>query len=118
VKDQGLKIDLYTDILHNLSWPRQQEPKDADSSLCHVLSQLPPLQILLPPEGQFLHLGTTQEWVDFLTLGAYPDPIAALALHFLLQPCYQCWPGPTHNPSATPENAAKLWEESKNLVGL
>jgi galactokinase/mevalonate kinase-like predicted kinase len=102
-KDHALKIDLYTDILHNLSWPTQQEPKDPDSSLRQVLSQLP-LQILVAPEGRFLHLGTTQELVDFVTSGAYPDPnsnantIAALASHISLQPRYQCWTDPQpHN---------------------
>jgi hypothetical protein len=99
-KDHALKMDFYTDILDNLSWPKQQEPRDANLPIHHVLSQLPPLQILLAPEGRFLHLGSTHELVDIVTLGAYPDPnsiantIAALALPFLLQPCYELWINP------------------------
>jgi fucokinase len=44
------KIDLYTDILHNLSWPSQARNETKDP-LQQTLSQLP-LQILAAPKGK------------------------------------------------------------------
>ena len=67
----ALKVDLYTDLLHSFSFgPKDSESADAAmlplqrhlrDSLCHLR-----LQVLALPKGKFLHLGTTQEWVDFL----------------------------------------------------
>jgi galactokinase/mevalonate kinase-like predicted kinase len=100
-KDHALKIDLYTEIMHNLSWPSQVSNTE-ETPLRQVLSRVP-LNVLVAPQGRFLHLGTTQELVDFVTAGAYPqdsgdgsssipqDTIAALSAHFSLKPRFQCW---------------------------
>ena len=97
-KKNALKVDLYTDFLHNLSRPKQvtEGGKLEESPLQKVFSKLP-LQILVAPQGRFLHLGTTQELVDFVTAGAYPDHsgiVAYLASHLSLSPRYQCWLDP------------------------
>ena len=87
------KIDLYTDILHNLSWP-SQERKGTKDPMQQTLSQLP-LQILVAPQGKFLHLGTTKELVDFAITGAYPtDATSNLVRHLDLVPQYHCLKGP------------------------
>ena len=116
-KANALKIDLYTDILHNLKWPSQTLNVDK-SPLRKALSTLP-LQVLVAPQGRFLHLGTTQELSDFITSGAFPDDIrdrnntiAALARYFSLQPRYRCWKDPlpfAHNvvlQSTFPEDSS------------
>ena len=98
-KERALKVDLYTDILHSLSWPTHAPSEE--SPLQQILSQIP-LKILVARQGRFLHLGTTQELVDFVTSGAYPqssddastipqDTISALSAYFSLQPRFQCW---------------------------
>lgn len=98
-QSNALKVDLYTDFLHNLSWPKQQPKKklkEESSPLREILSRLP-LKIMVAPQGRFLHLGTTQELVNFVTEGAYPDHsgvIAYISTFFSLQPRYQCWPNP------------------------
>jgi galactokinase/mevalonate kinase-like predicted kinase len=77
----ALKIDLYTDILHKLHWPNKNNTNNNNSNnntnnnnnnnnklqsgLQSVLGKLP-LVVLVAPKGQFLHLGTTQELVQFL----------------------------------------------------
>lgn len=87
------KIDLYTDILHSLSWPSKEQNETKDP-LQQTLSQLP-LQILVAPQGKFLHLGTTKELVDFSITGAYPtDATSNLARHLDLVPQYHCLNGP------------------------
>lgn len=81
-KQNALKIDLYTDILHNIPLSRSVVPMGdthessdaavggaARSPLERALSKLL-LKVLVAPEGSFLHLGTTQELVEFITLGA------------------------------------------------
>lgn len=101
-KDRALKIDLYTEILHNLSWPSRMANME-ETPLRQMLSRVP-LKILVASQGHFLHLGTTQELVDFVTSGAYPQvskessssampqgTISALSAHFSLQPRFQCW---------------------------
>ena len=70
-KEHALKVDLYTDIMHNLCWPNQTIPSSSSSSstspaVRQVLQQLP-LQILVAPQGHFYHLGTTQELLQFAT---------------------------------------------------
>lgn len=87
-KQHALKIDLYTDILHNLSWhgkPNDVDsndsmsssdgmPKSVSSALHQALSKLP-LKILLVPMGIFLHLGTTRELINFITNGAHANSL-------------------------------------------
>mmetsp|Transcript_29965 Transcript_29965/g.72683 ORF Transcript_29965/g.72683 Transcript_29965/m.72683 type:complete len:1243 (+) Transcript_29965:357-4085(+) len=72
-KENALKIDLYTDIMHNLSWSRKTETKTnknaLDAELHQALSKLQ-LKTLLVPNGIFLHLGTTRELIDFITHGS------------------------------------------------
>eukprot|EP00934_Nitzschia_sp_Nitz4_P005817 Nitzschia sp. Nitz4//NODE_464_length_17123_cov_69.824057//13594//16854//NITZ4_additional_000066-RA//-1//CDS//3329531924//5807//frame0 len=87
----ALKIDLYTDILHNLSWPGKDTPS---GSLLSSLS----LKIIVAPEGQFLHLGTTQELLDWVTTNVYNsqqnkamlDFDFQLADYFALKPRHLC----------------------------
>jgi hypothetical protein len=101
-KQNALKIDLYTDILHNIPRTKQlQTPTTATTTtiaddkvvmsseddnaaatpnshslqqknLEHALSNLL-LKVLVAPNGSFLHLGTTQELVDFITIGSNPE---------------------------------------------
>jgi galactokinase/mevalonate kinase-like predicted kinase len=87
------KVDLYTDILHSLSWPSQERNGTKDP-LRQILSRLP-LQILVAPQGKFLHLGTTKELVDFAITGAYPtEATSNLVRHLDLVPQYHCLNGP------------------------
>ena len=86
-KTNALKVDLYTDILHNLplgentnknesssindtiadaATAPKQKGDDIKASLRKVLSDMS-LRVLVVPEGSFLHLGTTQELIEFIT---------------------------------------------------
>ena len=77
-KANALKVDLYTDILHNLPFGKTSTTAMEDvvaessagnelqASLRKILSALP-LQVLVVPEGSFLHLGTTFELIEFIT---------------------------------------------------
>eukprot|EP00980_Cylindrotheca_fusiformis_P008613 scaffold1830_cov117-Cylindrotheca_fusiformis.AAC.12 len=97
----ALKIDLYTDILHNLSWPGQAREEGTQlSPLQQSLSQIT-LEVLLAPSGAFLHLGTSKELLNFFTQATYPrfeevanmvniDPDAFATM----QPRFQCWCDP------------------------
>jgi galactokinase/mevalonate kinase-like predicted kinase len=112
----ALKIDLYTDILHNLSWPGQADREESQlTPLQKALSQIP-LEILVAPSGAFLHLGTSAELLNFFTQAIYPEleAVANLSVDLdafsVLQPRFQCWrdPGPSKNialQSTFPENA-------------
>jgi galactokinase/mevalonate kinase-like predicted kinase len=101
-QQSALKVDLYTDLLHNFNFGKNPstctETASSETTLnfgknpstCtetassettlnskfslqqglhNALGHLP-LQILALPRGKFLHLGTTQEWVDFLVSNA------------------------------------------------
>ena len=77
-KQYALKVDLYTDILHNLPWTNKAvlettkaDGSDGDlkSALRQILSTLT-LRVLIVPDGSFLHLGTTTELVEFITYGS------------------------------------------------
>jgi fucokinase len=76
-KKSALKVDLYTDILHNI--PRtnkaiQRTNGDKTSmtaALQNGLSKLL-LKVLVLPKGTFLHLGTTTELIEFITFGSHP----------------------------------------------
>ena len=99
-KRYALKIDLYTDILHNLSWSSSSSSSSREmittttttSSTTSTTTSTSTttninnnntmlsfreiwkdfhLRILCDLNGQFLHLGTTKELVNFVTLGAY-----------------------------------------------
>jgi galactokinase/mevalonate kinase-like predicted kinase len=94
-KTNALKVDLYTDILHNLPLEgiqnnknqsssiddttavaaatiQNQKGDDIKASLRKVLSDMS-LRVLVVPEGSFLHLGTTLELIEFLTASIATD---------------------------------------------
>lgn len=103
-RSHALKIDLYTDILHNLSWPGQRHREDSGlTPLRETLSQLP-LQVMLLPSGGFTHLGTSEELLHFITNSAYPACDNATNYlfadshnFFSLQPRFQCWRDPAES---------------------
>ncbi|CAJ1922734.1 unnamed protein product [Cylindrotheca closterium] len=72
-KANALKVDLYTDILHNLSWPGQGAKKDNSTNPFEEMFSDLPLRILLAPKGAFLHLGTSSELLSFMTHSVYPE---------------------------------------------
>lgn len=76
-KSNALKIDLYTDILHNLPFGDKvdananasvvaDDANDIQAALKKRLSALP-LQVLTDSGGSFFHIGTTQELIEFIT---------------------------------------------------
>ncbi|VEU41868.1 unnamed protein product [Pseudo-nitzschia multistriata] len=80
-KSNALKIDLYTDILHNLplsdkkkaTAPVHTDGKDdIQAALRKVLSVMS-LKVLADPGGAFSHVGTTQELIEFITTRSYGD---------------------------------------------
>ncbi len=89
-KANALKVDLYTDILHNLplgesscseSMGDSEATTDSNNiqgPLRKILSSLP-LQVLVVPEGSFLHLGTTRELIEFVTTPNTTTAAAAAA---------------------------------------
>ncbi|OEU22109.1 putative fucokinase [Fragilariopsis cylindrus CCMP1102] len=86
-KKNALKIDLYTDILHNLPFAKKEkvskgnteENDDTSNRIIGMLNQddrnavlkralsTMSLRVLVVRGGSFLHLGTTQELVEFIT---------------------------------------------------
>jgi fucokinase len=100
-RDNALKIDLYTDILHNLSWSGQSIPQE-QSPLQQELSQIR-LSILCAPEGAFLHLGTSIELLKFLTsefrqnLDKNNQMPVDSAVFSVLKPKLQAWRAPRSN---------------------
>ena len=86
-KKNALKIDLYTDILHNLPFAKKEkvfkgnteENDDTNNIIIGMLNQddrnavlkralsTMSLRVLVVRDGSFLHLGTTQELVEFIT---------------------------------------------------
>ncbi|KAL3936159.1 MAG: hypothetical protein SGBAC_008458, partial [Bacillariaceae sp.] len=69
----ALKVDLYTDILHNLLWPGQAAKKDDRTNPFEAMFSDLPLRVLLAPKGAFLHLGTSSELLSFMTHSVYPE---------------------------------------------
>ena len=67
-KQAALQVDLYTDILQNLSWYGREKASmkipSQDDLLSSAMNQLS-LKVLVAPQGDFLHLGTTRELLDF-----------------------------------------------------
>ncbi|MGK3740575.1 MAG: galactokinase/mevalonate kinase-like predicted kinase [Bacillariaceae sp.] len=92
-KKNALKIDLYTDILHNLPFAKKgkvskdntEENDDIDNDIIGTLNQddrnaalkralsIMSLRVLVVRDGSFLHLGTTQELVEFITTTCNDD---------------------------------------------
>lgn len=112
-KKRAQNLDLYTDILHNLSWPNEETKED--TTLRQAFKKLT-LQILFDSTGNFFHLGTTQELVHFVTSGAFPhlnrqlstplQTIARISSFFSLKPRFHCWRGPRAN-----EQNVALWSQ-------
>jgi len=71
----ALKVDLYTDILHNLPLTdkadvfENNDSNDVKAALRKILSVMS-LKVLLDSEGTFLHVGTTQELIELITVGS------------------------------------------------
>ena len=121
-RDAALKVDLYTDLLHSFSFRSSvpdEPPTHSDlnmaplqrqlrSSLCHLR-----LKVLALPRGKFLHLGTTQEWVNFLVDNAASHARllsggnASKVDRRLKLPClarHSCWLGPSNGYSVAAES--------------
>lgn len=91
-KANALKVDLYTDILHNLplgessaSIDGAADENDIQASLRRILSAMP-LKILVVPEGSFLHLGTTQELIEFITTPNLASKTAEVSIPSVMDP--------------------------------
>eukprot|EP00536_Pseudo-nitzschia_multiseries_P014337 jgi/Psemu1/298690/fgenesh1_pm.687_\ len=71
----ALKVDLYTDILHNLPLTdkaklfQANDSKDIKAVLREILSTMS-LKVLVDSDGKFLHVGTTQELIELVTVGS------------------------------------------------
>lgn len=98
-KANARNVDLYTEIMHNLTWPSRMSSNEEESSstLRKCLAKVA-LKIMVVPQGQFLHLGTTEELANFVTSGAYSSctestesTIGSMSSQILLQPRHQCW---------------------------
>ena len=96
-KEHARNVDLYTEIMHNLSWPSRipSEEEDEANPLRATLSKVS-LKILAAPEGRFLHLGTTKELVNFVTTEAYSpgsdsNITGDLSSQLSLRPRHHCW---------------------------
>jgi len=109
-KENARKVDLYTEIMHNLSWPSRTVSDDDEGNPLRTILSKVILKIMVAPHGRFLHLGTTQELVEFVTKGAYYSPrinnsnnnnddsnndvsmtIRTLSSNLSLQPRHQSW---------------------------
>ena len=92
-KEHARNVDLYTEIMHNLSWPsRVTSDEEGEANPLQVTLSKVSLKILAVPQGRFLHLGTTKELVKFVTTEAYSHGSnSALSSDLSLRPRHQCW---------------------------